>query len=201
MKNPMKLAAVLALLALVFGTWWYLNFKPQHGGEIASNDAPVILPADLADQKWSPERLSFQEAPQVRTEDGRTITLQILDGYNPYFAFYRYEDYLYSYKKPEYRLDTERGIYIPTNGLGAFEFIQNGDPNSYSVIEIGLSYEFLAKDRNNVYCMGKVLTGADAETFERTPTWPDFEKTPDNLNLVIAEDKNHRYLSNCSEYE
>lgn len=195
----MKFAAVLALLALVSGTWWYLNYKPQHGEEAAQNDAPVILPADLADQKWSPERLSFLERPQVLTEDGRSISLTLMDGYNPYFAFYRYEHYIYSYKKPEYRLEGD--TYVPANGLGAFTLIKNGDPDSYTVIETGLSYEFLAKDKNNVYCMGKVITGADAETFERAPTWPDFEKTQDNLNLVIAEDKNHRYLSNCTVYE
>ena len=100
--------------------------------------------------------------------------------------------------------DIVTGETILKDGMGVYRFSYNNDNSNWTMTTISgtdpITFQPLyassgeqsvfEKDKNNVYCHGSILVGADVQTFALT--YPDTDVPPD-----LAKDKNQSYLG-CS---
>jgi hypothetical protein len=90
-------------------------------------------------------------------------------------------------------LENSGKLYVLTKQTGLY-VIPNGDPASLVELPFGFSFESYAKDKNNLYCNGFVVKGADAAT-ARVIT--ERKTTQDKKAYLVIQDKDHIYDSNC----
>jgi len=180
--NTKLIMGVAAVLIAGGGLYWWMG---QTGA------APAIAPRQFSDADEDPA-FSLPSNPVVTTTSGEEIELMLLMQVPPAGkGIYRYGRELYSYDMSTY----------------AFTRLPNGDASTFEIDPGSFSFPLYAKDKNNVYCMGEVLAGADAATFRAIPDFdpsdPKFEvqDTGAYTNFLYYQDKANQYVfGECEPY-
>lgn len=95
------------------------------------------------------------------------------------------------YKGPTATATPITGPHGPTE----FYVVPNGDPSTFVPIDDGADITDLAKDKNNVYCDGVIISGADPSTFMINIT---NNKEPDFLDFsVVVDGARQFYNTSC----
>ncbi len=172
---------VIALVIIGIAGWYlYTTNQKTEVAQTENNQAPSIKSQKLYEYDENPA-YSLPGKPTVTTTEGKTIELDLL------FEIPKAEKGIYRYGNELYTYDMN--TYTITH-------IENGDAASFETIASSFSFDQYAKDKNNVYCGGEVLVGADVKTFREIPDWFENQTkylTPTGGNIVY-EDKNSQYV-------
>ena len=148
-------------------------------------NVPEIEDQDMISADDGPEHL--QGSPWVRTTHGEQIQLKIVQADYSNWGIYAYGNVLYSWSKvnPEFR------------------HLEGGDAATFTPLSSAFDRDIYAKDKNNVYCRGNVLVGADTATFVTIPDWyADSAKYETPTGTLFYQDKNHQYAyGQCYPYK
>jgi hypothetical protein len=217
MKNKYAALTVLVITALILAGSAYYFLSNTHSPTIALTDAnntasttPRLSSQENAQKSAadmtniaviSPQRLMqtvtdygpaprYPDSVEVKISSGNAITVKKVfespSGNGNNFAIYEYQNHLYKYLN------------------GNFTSLQNSDASTYVNIESPFSFEQYAKDKNNVYCYGDILVGADPATFDFIPAFDTSDKKfhITNDKYLVYQDKNHQYIyGECKPYE
>ena len=151
------------------------NVRVWRGATIIANADPASFAVLDAHQGIAADKntLYFPYPGYTQLLRSDALTFSVLADYTVGGTFLKSNNSLYFWDKTKSTLTLE----------------PNGDASTFQVIRAGGDYEPYAKDKNNVYCVGKVLAGADATTF----------RIADNFtSSTWVQDKNHNYDGQCN---
>lgn len=196
-----KITLVLAALVLVGGSISYYLYTSRTSEGISEEptlvtvtEFPTIRNQDVVyPEAEGPNGLIAE--PNVQTTDGKWIQLKLLKRL-PQVGFYQYGS----------------GLYVYDRYLYTFTHIPNGDAASFENVQSSYDHDAYSKDKNNVYCNGRVVDDADAATFIMIPDWheskagftsiADFDTWKyriDDSSSYHYQDKNWLYGGNTCE--
>ena len=177
------------------------NFKVisddlYHNKIFVENDGKVYFIDSK--NKFKPEELNQIDAKTFKVLDYRFIK----DKNNVYFYKSEYEKFV-KFKEADtktfeiigegYAKDKDNVYFLNPYSEHIEPIKMDADKNTFELIKFeGDYFEYYAKDKNNVYCGGKILEEVDYKTFKIFK-----EKNENGEEIVKIKDKNHEYDEDC----
>ena len=185
------LALILFIILPFLGGYIGYTFAPEKVVEVEKvivqekNTSSVVMLAPSIQAQdvsgaFEEQMFLLMQEPVVKTSENKDITLKLLFSRpggkeSNHIGIFSYEEYLYFYDN------------------SIFTLVPNGDPGTFEVVSLPLSFDIYSKDKNNVYCGISILQNADSTSFEENPEW--------FANMItekgVVRDKNHTYDELC----